>query len=81
MTASLSFHFPAFQYSAFGGNAELLENGDVEFDQCGSTGLLNPSAGVYEVTRDAETVWHLHMAAQYAYRAFRLPSLYPDVQW
>jgi hypothetical protein len=34
-------------------------------------------AGVYEVTRDSacQTVWHLHVDAQFAYRAFRLPSL------
>lgn len=83
MTATLAFHFPAFQYSGFGGNAEVLENGNMEFVQTDSTGLQNPSADVFEVTQEsgAQTVWHLHVAAQFAYRAFRLPSLYPGVQW
>jgi hypothetical protein len=82
-TATLAFHFPAFQYSGFGGNAEVLANGDLEFTQIDSTGLQNPSADVFEVPQQGggQTVWHMHIASQFAYRAFRLPSLYPGVQW
>jgi arylsulfate sulfotransferase len=78
-TATLVFHYPAPEYSLFGGNAEVLENGDQEFDET-DTGL---ASGVYEVTQtnNSQVVWHMHLAGQNAYRAFRLPSLYPGVQW
>jgi len=38
---------------------------------------------VYEVTPNSppETAWQLGTANRSAYRAFRLPSLYPGVQW
>jgi arylsulfate sulfotransferase len=82
-TATFAFHYVAPSYSAFGGNAEVLQNGDVEFDECDSTNLVPPDADIYEVTRsgDPQPVWHMHVVGQTAYRAFRLPSLYPGVQW
>jgi hypothetical protein len=38
---------------------------------------------IYEVTQDssAQTVWHMLIAGEYAYRGQRIPSLYPGVQW
>jgi len=27
------------------------------------------------------TVWQMDIAGQWAYRAYRIPSLYPGVQW
>jgi arylsulfate sulfotransferase len=66
-TATLQFHqiLPATLYSAFGGNALMLGNGDIEYDLCG----VAPENGqVYEVTN-------------FSYRAYRMPSLYPGVQW
>jgi len=81
MTATLTFHqkLPTSLYSYFGGNTDLLANGDVEYDLCG------PVAGayVYEVTqeRTPRTVWSLHTPGVPFYRAFRLPSFYPGVQW
>jgi arylsulfate sulfotransferase len=82
-TATLAFHYVAPQYSGFGGNAEVLQNGNVEFDECDSTNLINPDADIYEVTQESnpQLVWHMDVAGQTAYRAFRLPSLYPGVQW
>lgn len=81
-TATLAFHYVTPQYSGFGGNVELLQNGNVEFDQNDGGGLQDPDADVYEVTPGSsiQTVWHMHVG-QYAYRAFRMPSLYPGVQW
>jgi len=82
-TATLAFHYKTPEYSNFGGNADVLPNGNVEFDECDSTDFINPAADIYEVTQGSnpEIIWHLHVAAEFAYRAFRLPSLYPGVQW
>jgi arylsulfate sulfotransferase len=81
-TATLEFHqiLPTPLYNEFGGNAETLPNGNVEYDLCG---LLPESSQVFEVTDQAnpQTVWNLTLASNWAYRAYRLPSLYPGVQW
>jgi hypothetical protein len=81
-TATLLFHqiVPANLYSFFGGNALALANGDVEYDLCG---LAPESSQVDEVTDEPspQTVWTLTVNGNYAYRAYRLPSLYPGVQW
>jgi arylsulfate sulfotransferase len=81
-TATLSFNPTTPDYSFFGGNAEVLKNGNVEYDECGQTTPANNSA-VFEVTQAAtpQTVWEMKIAGQYAYRAMRIPSLYPGVQW
>lgn len=70
-------------YSFFGGNAEVLTNGDWEFAEAAPTFFPLQTAAVYEVTPDAShaTVWSLKVTGQTAYRAFRMPSLYPGVQW
>jgi arylsulfate sulfotransferase len=82
MTATLTFHQvqPTNLYSFFGGNADPVANGDVEYDLCG---LTPESSQIFEVTNQAnpETVWNLKLAGNYAYRGYRLPSLYPGVQW
>jgi hypothetical protein len=70
-------------FSFFGGNAEPLANKNVEFDEAASAGTTVAGA-VYEITTGPtapQTVWQLQIAGQYAYRAFRIPSLYPDLQW
>ncbi|HEY1901744.1 MAG TPA: aryl-sulfate sulfotransferase [Terracidiphilus sp.] len=81
-TATLQFHQiqPPNLYSYFGGNALTLDNGDVEYDLCG---LTPESSQVFEVTDEAnpQTVWNLSFNDNYVYRAYRLPSLYPGVQW
>jgi len=66
-------------YSYWGGNSRLLANGDMEFDECG---LTNASA-IYEVTKTTppQNVWQMQITGQTAYRAYRMPSLYPGVQW
>jgi len=69
-------------FSNFGGNSRLLLNGNMEFDECAAT-TSPPSAAIYEVTKTTppQTVWQMQIAGRYAYRAFRIPSLYPGVQW
>ena len=67
-------------FSFFGGNARLLTNGNVEFDECARMGT---SAAIYEVTKTTppQTVWQMQIPGQNVYRGFRMPSLYPGVQW
>jgi hypothetical protein len=74
-------------YSSFGGSSRLLQNGNVEFDECGltttGTNTLANKSAILEVTKTTppQTVWQMQVNGQYAYRAFRIPSLYPGVQW
>lgn len=67
-------------FSSWGGDAQVLANGDVEFDECAPT---SSTATVLEVTGEdnPQTVWEMDISGQNAYRAFRVPSLYPGVQW
>jgi arylsulfate sulfotransferase len=82
MTATLLFHqiLPASLYTDFGGQAQTMANGDVEYDLCG---LTPQSSQIFEVTHGAnpQTVWNLQLNGNFAYRGYRLPSLYPGVQW
>jgi arylsulfate sulfotransferase len=64
------------------GSIELLGNSNVEFDE----GFLPGSpynSRVIEVTYEAkrQTVWPLDVTGQIGYRMYRIPSLYPTVQW
>jgi arylsulfate sulfotransferase len=70
-------------FSFFGGSARLLKNGNIEFDECAATPLPNQNAAIFEVTRTTppQTVWSMQVSGEYAYRVFRIPSLYPGVQW
>ncbi len=81
MTATLTFHITAPTYSFFGGNNGVLKNGDIEF--CESAEPTALAGDVYEVTQggSAQTVWHMKITGQYAYRGQRMPSMYPGVQW
>lgn len=82
MTATLlSNYTPAASfYSFFGGNVDLLANGDMEADFCA------PKAGavVQELNQSggtAQLVWQATTPGASQFRAERLPSLYPGVQW
>jgi arylsulfate sulfotransferase len=81
-TATLAFNPTAQFYSFFGGNAEVLKNGNVEYDES-ALPLPNLGAAIFEVTQTSppQTVWQMQIAGQYAYRGMRIPSLYPGVQW
>jgi hypothetical protein len=81
-TATLTFHPTTPAYSFFGGNAEVLKNGNVEYDEAGTSSPAN-NAAIYEVTQTSppQTVWQMQITGQYAYRGMRIPSLYPGVQW
>ena len=83
-TAKPIFHqvLPPAQYSFFGGSTNSLANGNVEYDLAGyyATG----GTGMFEVTNQStpQTVWSMSAPAPaLSYRAYRVPSLYPGVQW
>ena len=77
MTAKFVINPTAQGYSSFGGNAEVLKNGNLEYCETGAI------ATIYEVTQSAtpQTVWKMLPAGELVYRGQRIPSLYPGVQW
>jgi hypothetical protein len=80
MTATLVSHYtpPPTYFSYFGGNAELLANGDIEVDFC------SPQSGAILEELDPQAshvVWQATTPNADQYHANRLPSLYPGVQW
>ena len=81
-TATIQFKDDPIGYSFFGGNTEVLTNGDVEFDMCDISQDPN-LANIYEVTNEPQpqVVWQMNIKNNFAYRAFRIPSMYPGVQW
>jgi hypothetical protein len=74
-------------FSVFGGSARLLANGNVEFAECAPTATgtnnANGNSAILEVTKTTppQTVWQMQITRQNTYRGFRIPSLYPGVQW
>lgn len=74
-------------FSIFGGSARLLANGNVEFDECAptvtgtNTSMLKGVITEVTKTSPPQTVFQMTVTGQNAYRAFRIPSLYPGVQW
>jgi arylsulfate sulfotransferase len=86
MTATLLHHYlaPAALYSFFGGQADLLPNGDIEVDFASAISgatvqEYQPGANVVETS--PQIVWQAVSPGYDQYRAMRLPSLYPGVQW
>ena len=81
-TATIQFNYqlPTSLYNVYGGNVEVLANGDVEYDLAG---LFSTGSQTFEVTpgSNPQTVWHMTTPGSLGYRTFRLPSLYPGVQW
>lgn len=80
MTATMITHYvPADTYfSFFGGNADLLENNDLEVDFSAPQG----GAIVQELNPQATSViWQGITPGAYQFHVDRMPSLYPGVQW
>jgi arylsulfate sulfotransferase len=82
MTATIVFHYiaPPALYSFFGGNVNLLPNGDLEADLC----AVQTGSVIQEWTMSGNSqqlVWQAVTKGAYQYRADRIPSLYPGVQW
>jgi arylsulfate sulfotransferase len=80
MTATMVTHYvpPPSYFSFFGGNAELLDNNDIEVDFCGAA----QGAIVQELDpTGTQVVWQGTTAHADQFHVYRLPSLYPGVQW
>jgi len=69
-------------YSVCCGSANLLANGDLEYDVAHDVNKPNDSY-IQEVThaQNPQLVWQMNITGQLAYRGFRIPSLYPGVEW
>lgn len=71
---------PTALYSNFGGNAEILQNGNIEFTLSG----IQSGGVIQEITPDDShaLVWSLKdLNSNFIYRGYRLSSLYPNVTW
>lgn len=86
MVANLTWsNLPGF-FSEWGGSINQLGNGNVEFDINGPFGAADPNLAseVQEISQTSapELIWKLDFPLPfYAYRAYRVPSLYPGVAW
>lgn len=71
---------PASEFSVWGGGTTALANGNLEFDLCAEP---NYNSTVQEIVPGTSStpVWQLNISGQNAYRANRIDSLYPGVQW
>lgn len=81
-TATILWQDPVPAFSFCCGSIDLLPNGNMEFDLA-SVSSSPQTSSVREVTftDSPRTVWQMDISNQLAYRATRLPSLYPGVQW
>ena len=84
MVANLNWFYLPNAYSFFGGSINQLENNNVEFDVNAPLGSSTLGAQIQEVTQTAnpQVVWEMSVGLPlYAYRGYRIPSLYPGVSW
>ena len=81
-TATLQFNPTAAAYNSFGGGADVLANGDLEYDLCGVS-TSPPKSEIDEITQGANSqqVWQMQVSVSNVYRSQRVPSLYPSVSW
>lgn len=85
--ANLVWADPLSMFSEWGGSINQLGNENVEFDVNGLTPVLSPNiqTEIQEVTQSSnpQVVWKMDLSplAMNAYRAYRVPSLYPGVTW
>jgi arylsulfate sulfotransferase len=85
--ANLVWSYLPGYWSIWGGSILQLANGNVEFDLNAPAfpPLPNLAAQVQEVTESAspQTIRKMDISPVplYAYRAYRVPSLYPNVSW
>jgi arylsulfate sulfotransferase len=80
-TASVKWQYPVSPsfFSYWGGNVVRLPNGNMEI--CMSRPSPHHSFAV-EVTYDQQAVvWQMDISPPFAYRSYRIPSLYPGVTW
>ena len=87
MSANLLWDNLPGDFSFWGGSINQLSNGNVEFDVNAPLVAPNPDVAsvIQEVTQtdNPQVVWQMEISPinQNAYRAYRVPSLYPGVTW
>jgi len=87
MVSNLLWADPLQYFGIWGGSINQLGNGNVEFDLNDPLVPPNPNVAsvIEEVTQTPtpQVVWQMQITpiAQNAYRAYRVPSLYPGVAW
>jgi arylsulfate sulfotransferase len=80
MTAAMITHYepPPAYFSFFGGNAEQLANSDIEVNFCAAV----KGAIVQELNpQGSQVLWQATTPGTDQFHVYRLPSLYPGVQW
>lgn len=82
-TATVLFRqtIPTAQYSEYGGDTTELTNGDLEYDLCSDPFGLGSVVTETTTGSSPKTVWTMTVTGANLYRAHRIPSLYPGVQW
>ena len=83
-TASVGWAFRNSLFTPWGGSINQLANNNVEFDMPQPFLPQDPAASlIQEVTQTTNPtlVWQMTITGSNAYRAYRIPSLYPGVAW
>ena len=87
-TASIAWQFFPNVFNWWGGSAVRLANGNIEVDLAqpdpvGQEPPVDTPSCVMELTNAAtpQLIWKMQIAPGAAYRSYRIPSLYPGVQW
>lgn len=80
-TAQVVWQFPISPdfFSYWGGDVVRLPNGNMEICMSRPSPQHSTAFEVDFATRDV--VWQMDIAPPFAYRSYRIPSLYPGVQW
>jgi len=86
MTANLLWADAPGYFGIWGGSINQLINGNIEFDINAFTVPPAPNivSEIQEVTQTSSPaiIWKMDIPAPtFAYRAYRIPSLYPGVTW
>jgi arylsulfate sulfotransferase len=82
MVADLLWADAPGYFSIWGGSINQLQNTNVEFDLNAPSASVTWASEVQEVTQTStpQIVWKMDLSPN-AYRAYRIPSLYPGINW